>query len=73
MVMLIGHLSDLFTLVGDVIIAYAVIAVNDRIREEHKIDDRVYNSMMRERRLILFGVVVLFIGFGLRVVERVIS
>ena len=71
--MLIGHISDLLTLIGDVIIAYAVIAVHDRMREEHKIDDVVYNSMIRERRLIIFGVIILFAGFAFRVVERIIS
>ena len=71
--MLVGHLSDIFSLIGDVIIAYAVIAVHDRMREEHAIDDSVYHSMLKERRLIVFGIVMLFLGFTLRVVERIIS
>ena len=71
--MLVGHFSDIFTLIGDVIIAYAVIAVHDRMREEHSIDDNVYHSMLKERRLIVFGIVMLFLGFTLRIVERIIS
>lgn len=71
--MLIGHLSDFFTLVGDVIIAYAVIAVHDRMREEHSVDDAVYHSMLRERRLIVFGISMLFLGYTLRIVERILS
>jgi len=71
--MLIGHLSDFFTLVGDVIIAYAVIAVHDRMREEHSIDDAVYRSMLKERRLIVVGIAMLFLGFTLRIIERIIG
>lgn len=68
--MLIGHIADLFTLTGDVIIAYAVIAVHDRMREEHSIDEAVYQSMLKERRYVVFGIVLVFLGFALRVVER---
>lgn len=71
--MLIGHISDLITLLGDVIIAYAVIAVHDRMREEHSIDEAVYRSMLRERRLIVVGITLLFMGFTLRIIERTLS
>lgn len=71
--MLLGYISDTLILIGHVIIAYAVIAVHDRMREEHTIDDAVYRSMLTERRLIVFGIFLLFIGFALRVIERIIS
>lgn len=69
----LGLVSDIFTLVGDVIIAYAVIAVHDRMREEHSVDEVVYRTMIRERRWVIFGVFLVFIGFSLRVVERIIN
>lgn len=71
--MLIGHIGDLLTLVGDVIIAYAVIAVHDRMREEHSIDEAVYTTMVKERRIVVAGIILIFIGFGLRMIERIIS
>ncbi|HEX9679633.1 MAG TPA: hypothetical protein VGA08_03365 [Candidatus Saccharimonadales bacterium] len=71
--MFIGHAADLLILVGEVIIAYAVIAVHDRMREEHSVDNAVYNTMLRERRMVIFGVILLFIGFTLRIIERILS
>lgn len=71
--MFIGHLSDALTLIGEVIIAYAVIAVHDRMREEHKIDAAVYRTMRRERSFVVVGIVLLFIGFSLRIIERTIN
>lgn len=71
--MLIGYIAEIFELIGGVIIAYAVIAVHDRMREEHKIDSEVYRSMIKERRLVLFGVFLLFMGFSLGTIERIIS
>lgn len=70
MLMLIGHIGELMSLCGDVIIAYAVIAVHDRMREEHNIDEVVYKSMLKERRYVIFGIILVFIGFALRIVER---
>lgn len=71
--MIIGHISDIFTLTGEIIIAYAVIAVHDRMREEHKIDAAVYRTMRRERGFVVAGIVLLFIGFGLRMIERTLN
>lgn len=71
--MLIGHIGDLLTLVGEVIIAYAVIAVHDRMREEHSIDDEVYKTMLKERRIVVIGIILVFIGFSLRIIERILS
>lgn len=70
--MLIGHIADLLTLMGDVIIAYAVIAVHDRLREERTIDEKVYRTMIVERRWVICGVLLVFVGFSLRVIERTI-
>ena len=66
----VGYFSELFTLGGDVIIAYAVLAVHDRMREEHKIDDNVYHTMVKERRIVILGIILVFIGFALGVWER---
>lgn len=71
--MFIGHVSDVCTLIGDIIIAYAVIAVHDRMRYEHKIDAAVYRTMKRERSIMVFGIVLLFVGFSLRILERIQS
>lgn len=71
--MVMGHISDILTLIGEIIIAYAVIAVHDRMREEHKIDAEVYKTMKRERLLMIFGIVLLFAGFSLRIIERTLS
>lgn len=71
--MLIWHIGDVLTLVGEIIIAYAVIAVHDRMREEHKIDEQVYKTMRRERQFMILGIVLLFAGFSLRIIERIIT
>jgi hypothetical protein len=71
--MLIGHIADVLTLIGEIIIAYAVIAVHDRMREEHKIDAEVYKTMRRERMIMILGIVLLFAGFSLRIIERTLS
>jgi uncharacterized membrane protein len=69
----IGLVGDLITLIGDAIIAYAVITVHDRMREEHTIDDKVYRTMITERRWIILGVLLIFLGFSFRVIERILE
>ncbi len=70
---LVGFLSELFTLAGNIIVAYAVLSLHDRIREEQKVDDNTYHAMARERYIIILGIAMVFAGFALSIWERVLG
>lgn len=58
-----------FTLdvVGKVLVSYTVIMVHYRFWKEHKIDERVFAVMKRERFIAIFGVMLIIIGYLLQI------
>jgi hypothetical protein len=53
--------------IGTILVAYAALKVHHRFLSEHKVDEKVFNSMKRERRLGVLGVVLVAIGYVLQV------
>ena len=50
---------------GELMIAYTVIAVHQRVWKEHKIDKAVFTEMERERKVGIIGMVLIIVGFFL--------
>ena len=57
-----------FTLhvLGEVIVATMVLRVHHRVREEHRIDDKVFRAMKREYIVGIFGIILILTGFLLQ-------
>ena len=56
-----------FEFVGTVLIAYAALRVHFRFLSEHKVDEKVFNSMKRELRFGILGVVLIAVGYVLQI------
>lgn len=55
--------GDVFELIGELIIAYTVIAVHHRIILEKKVDKDVFNIMKKEQALAVLGMIFIVLGF----------
>ena len=49
--------------IGTILIAYTVLRVHNRAREERAIDSRVINEMKKERAASIVGIVFIIIGY----------
>lgn len=58
-----------FTLdvVGKVLVSYTVVLVHYRFWKEHKIDEKVFATMKRERIVAIFGIALIIIGYLLQI------
>tara|TARA_B100001971_G_C17987727_1_gene430736 strand:+ start:420 stop:629 length:210 start_codon:yes stop_codon:yes gene_type:complete len=58
-----------FTLdvIGKVMVAFTAIMVHHRFRKEHKIDERVFQTMRREQVVGIIGIGFIVLGFLLQV------
>lgn len=61
----IGFLGDSLQVIGEILIAYTVLAVHHRFRHEHKVDEEVFKTMEIERNWAYLGIALLAIGYGL--------
>ena len=52
-----------FDVIGTILIAYTVLRVHNRAREERAIDSRVINEMKKERATSIVGIVFIVIGY----------
>ncbi|MBI3114528.1 MAG: hypothetical protein HYZ07_01035 [Candidatus Harrisonbacteria bacterium] len=61
-----------FTLdaVGKILVSYTVIMVHYRFWKEHKIDERVFATMQRERIIAILGVILIIIGYLLQIPSK---
>jgi len=64
---LLGHTFDT---VGKIIIAYTALRVHFRFWKEHKIDDRVFKEMQKERLMGFIGISFIIIGYLLEVPSK---
>jgi hypothetical protein len=60
----LGYTLDV---IGKILIAFTVVAVHERVRKEHKIDARVFQAMKRERKVAIWGIFLMAIGYVLQV------
>ena len=59
-ILIIGITLDV---IGTILIAYTVLRVHNRTREERAIDSRVINEMEKERATSIVGIVFIIIGY----------
>jgi len=59
-ILIIGITLDV---IGTILIAYTVLRVHNRAREERAIDSRVINEMKKERAMSIVGIVFIIIGY----------
>lgn len=58
--------GELLDVVGKIMVAYTAVMVHYRFWKEHRIDDRVFSTMRRERTAGLVGIILIVVGFLLR-------
>jgi len=63
-ILIIGITLDV---IGTILIAYTVLRVHNRAREERAIDSRVINEMKKERATSIVGIVFIIIGYVFQV------
>lgn len=68
--MLLEFIGDTLTVAGEVIIAYMILVVHERVREEHRVDDAVFRAIKKEQSIVALGIVLIIVGYGLRVFSR---
>ena len=57
---LIGFTLDI---IGKVMIAFTALMVHYRFSKEHKIDEKVFAIMQREKIIGVFGIILMILGF----------
>ena len=66
---MIPLLSVSLTSIGEIIVAYTVIKVHERIMKEHKIDAKVLKTMRKEQRLAIIGIIMITSGWILYIIN----
>jgi len=56
-----------FEFVGTLLVAHTALRVHYRFLNEHKVNEKVFNSMKKELRFGVLGVVFIIIGYVLQV------
>lgn len=59
-------LADILNLLGEILIAFAIIRVHTRLMKEHRIDDDVIRTIKGEQRYVIIGIIFLILSFILR-------
>ena len=63
-----GHTLDL---IGKVMISYTAIAVHARFWKEHKVDEKVFTEMKRERVVGVIGIAFIVLGYLLEIPSKI--
>lgn len=64
---LLGFTLDV---IGKIMVAYTAIMVHYRFWKEHKIDERVFVTMKKERIIAVFGVTLILVGYLLQIPSK---
>jgi len=62
----INVISKLIELIGELLIAFAVVRVHSHLKSEHRLDEDVYKVIQKEKILVIFAVILLITGFVLQ-------
>ena len=57
--------------IGKLLIAWTAIAVHRRMIEEQRMDKRVFEEMLHERKIAFVGITCLIIGWGFEVLPQI--
>jgi len=66
-IIILGSISDV---IGKIMIAYTAIQVHYRVWKEHRIDEKVFTEMKRERIVGIIGIVFILLGFFLQLPDK---
>lgn len=64
---MIGLIGFTLHTLGEVMVGFTAIMVHHRVWKEHKIDNRVFAEMKRERRVGIVGLLLILVGFALQI------
>lgn len=70
---MIPLISASLTSLGEIIVAYTVIKVHERIMKEHKIDAKVLKTMRQEQHLAFVGILMITSGWVLYILDTVLA
>lgn len=59
-------IGDIVTVIGEVLVGWMAIAVHHRVRNEHKVDEKVFTLMRKENILGKFGIGLIILGLLIR-------
>lgn len=65
-IMNMQFIGAFLTLLGDVIVAVVVFNVHGHVLKEKRIDKDVLDTMRKERKMVIFGILLVIIGFMLQ-------
>ena len=63
-------LAKTLSVIGKILVAYAAVKVHHRVMKEHQIDVQVFKSMRKEQKLAVFGIVFIFFGYLLDIIDH---
>ncbi len=58
---------------GEIMIGFTAIMVHHRVWKEHKIDEKVFLEMRRERKIGIIGLALIIIGFGMELLSGMMT
>ena len=64
---LIGFTLDI---IGKVMIAFTALMVHHRFAKEHKVDEKVFAIMQREKIIGVFGSILMILGFLMQLPDK---
>ncbi len=59
-----------FDVLGKIMIAFTAIMVHHRFTKEHKIDEKVFSEMKREKIIGILGIVFIILGYLLQLPDK---
>ena len=63
-------ISETLQVAGEIIIGITAIMVHRRVWKEHKINNRVYSEIKREQFIGIVGIVLLIIGYLIKILGK---
>lgn len=63
-------LGDVITVAGEIMVGWTAIAVHHRVRNEHKIDEKVFKLMRQENTIGKLGILMIVMGLALRLLAE---
>jgi len=69
--MIIEFIGFTLDVIGKILVSYTVIMVHYRFWKEHKINERVFATMLRERTMAILGVILIIIGYLLQIPSKI--
>ena len=66
-IIILGSISDT---IGKIMIAYTAIQVHYRVWKEHRIDEKVFTEMKKERIVGIIGIIFIILGFLLQLPDK---